>query len=127
MFCNDLEKMKEFYSSILKLDLIWESAKDIAFKINDHQLSITFDKKYRSPSLDFSIQPGWVGGSAPRISWSIECDQEDFIQIVRNAKKKGIPSYYERPNWKGYWSFPILDPMNQTIEITCTKEDILFE
>lgn len=127
MFCNDLEKMKKFYSSILGLQLIWDSPEDIAFKIKDHQLSIAFDKNYHPLSPDFSIQPGWAGGTEPRISWSIECDEDDFSQIVRTAIENDVPSYYERPNWKGYWSFPVLDPMNQTIEITCTKEDLAFE
>lgn len=30
------------------------------------------------------------------------------------------PEFCLQPGWEGYWSFPVLDPMMQTIEITAT-------
>ncbi|MGG0719578.1 VOC family protein [Robertmurraya massiliosenegalensis] len=124
IFCNDLAKMKWFYTEILHLDLIWDSTNTLAFKIGDHQLSIDFHEYYTPFASGFSIQPGWQGGTEPRISWSLECDKEDFIQIVHSATRHEIPTYYHIPKWNGYWSFPILDPMNHTIEITCTEKSI---
>ncbi|MBU9712313.1 VOC family protein [Evansella tamaricis] len=124
IFCNDLERMKWFYTKILHLNLIWDSKTSIAFKIGEHQLSIEFNENFNILSSKFSNQPGWEGGTEPRTGWSLECDKEDFIEIVNSAIMNEIPAYYNEPNWKGYWSFPILDPMNNTIEITCTAEDI---
>nr|WP_269432608.1 VOC family protein [Bacillus sp. FJAT-18017] len=121
MFCNDLEKMKWFYSDILQLKLIWDDKGSIAFKIGEHQLSIKYNEEFIPPSNKFSIQPGWKGGTEPRIGWSIECDEEDFNKVVNSVLTNDITKYNNKPIWKGYWSFPILDPMNNTIEITCTE------
>lgn len=126
IFCNDLEKMKWFYTEIVHLNLIWDSKESIAFKIGEHQLSIDFNENFDPPTADFAIQPGWIGGSQPRTSWSLECDKDDFNEIFRSVRSNEITLYYTEPEWvgNGYWSFPILDPMNNTIEITCTEKDI---
>ncbi|MEC5423541.1 hypothetical protein QGM71_08555 [Virgibacillus sp. C22-A2] len=116
--------MKWFYSDILQLNLIWDDKGSIAFKIGAHQLSIEYNAEYNQPSNKFSIQPGWKGGTEPRIGWSLECDREDFNDIVHSILSNQIPKYYFEPKWKGYWSFPVLDPMNNTIEITCTEKNI---
>lgn len=63
--------MKWFYESILGLDLIWDKDDGIAFRIGDHQLSITYHEDFIVPSASFAMQPGWQGGIQPRISWSI--------------------------------------------------------
>lgn len=122
LFTNDLASMKWFYESLLGLELIWEVENDIAFMISDHQLSIEFHKDFVIPSPQFAIQPGWQGGTQPRTSWSIEYDPTSFKKIVRLLTKNDVMSYYTEPQWNGYWSFPVLDPMNNTIEITCSKK-----
>lgn len=124
LFCNDLKKMKWFYSDILQLNLIWDDEGSIAFKIGEHQLSIDYNEDFNPPSSKFAIQPGWQGGTEPRIGWSLECDREDFNDIVHSILSNQIPRYFIEPKWKGYWSFPVLDPMNHTIEITCTEKDL---
>ena len=124
MFSNDMVKMKWFYTEILHLNLIWDSTNSIAFKIGEHQLSIDFNQDFNPLSSNFSIQPGWEGGTEPRTGWSLECDKEDFNEIYYSVISNEIPKYYNEPKWKGYWSFPILDPMNNTIEITCTEKNI---
>lgn len=124
LFCNDLDRMKEFYLDVLRLKLIWEGEETIGFKIGDHQLSIQFHPVYQPPTPAFSIQPGWQGGTEPRTSWSLECDVEDFNEIVQNVISHDVPTYFPGPTWKGYWSFPVLDPMNNTIEITCTATEL---
>jgi hypothetical protein len=123
MFCNDLQMMKWFYQEILHLELIWESDRSIAFRIEDHQISIDYHKDHYPFSSNYAIQPGWEGGTEPRISWSLECDRTDFEEIIQSAKNSDVSSFFSKPEWKGYWSFPILDPMNNTIEITCTEAD----
>ena len=124
IFCNDLEKMKWFYSDILQLNLIWDDKDSIAFKIGEHQLSIDYNEKFKPPSNKFSIQPGWEGGTVPRTGWSLEFEKEDFNKVVDFLLRNDITKYYNKPIWKGYWSFPVLDPMNNTIEITCNEKSI---
>jgi catechol 2,3-dioxygenase-like lactoylglutathione lyase family enzyme len=122
IFCNDLDKMKWFYADILHLNLIWDGEGSIAYKIGEHQLSISFNEDFNPPSNKFSIQPGWEGGTEARIGWSLECDKEDFNKVVNSIISNEIPIFYKEPRWNGYWSFPVLDPMNNTIEITCPED-----
>ena len=110
IFCNDLAKMKWFYSDILQLILIWDDKSSIAFKIGEHQLSIDYNEEFNPPSNKFSIQPGWEGGTEPRIGWSLECDKEDFKKILNSVLINDITKYHNKPIWKGYWSFPTVGP-----------------
>lgn len=117
--------MERFYSEVLGLDLIWKSDTDIAYMINGHQLLISLDEELVKGEEIFAKQPGWEGGSASRTSWSIEYDAPDFVQIIETCKgKPDIITRHDEAKWEGYWSFPILDPMNNTIELTCTIEDL---
>ena len=122
--CNDLDKMKTFYSDVLGLNCIWQSEETLAYQIGDHQLSIRLQPAMNTPEQEFSIQEGWEGGTSVRPSWSLECDQDSFSSIIKRAIENGIPSSFPEPKWVGYWSFPILDPMNNTIEITCPDKDL---
>jgi catechol 2,3-dioxygenase-like lactoylglutathione lyase family enzyme len=63
MVCNDLQTMKWFYQEILHLELIWESDRSTAFKIEDHQISIEYHKDHYPFSSNYAIQPGWEGGN----------------------------------------------------------------
>ena len=123
LFTNNIEEMKLFYQSVLGLELIWDETDDIAFKIGDHQLSVTFHKEFVVPSAHFAIQPGWQGGTHPRTSWSIAYDASSFKNTVKKLSENRVKSYYRTPQWKGYWSYPVLDPMNNTIEITCSDSN----
>lgn len=125
LVCNDLHAMKSFYSEILRLEQIWEDATALAYRIGDHQLSVLLDERVVRPEPDFAVQPGWSGGTAPRTSWSLECDAPDFVQIVAAAKAAGVATYRSEPSWVGYWSFPLLDPMHNTLEVTCTVAELV--
>lgn len=121
MFCNDLKAMKKFYQDLLQLDVIWDTKESIAFQIGEHQLSIEYHKDFHPPSSEFSIQPGWKGGTQPRTGWSISFDKKTFTETVQRLKNSEVQGYFSEPEWKGYWSYPVLDPMNNTMEITCTE------
>lgn len=126
IFTDDIEKMKWFYGDLLGLELIWNQDDDIAFKILDHQFSIKYHKDFRGQAPKFAIQPGWQGGTEPRTSWSINFDAVSFEKTVNLLVHHNIESYFQEPQWKGYWSFPVLDPMNNTIEITCSDSDYKY-
>lgn len=40
LFTNNMSETEKIYSEILALELIWDEEDDIAFNINNHQLSI---------------------------------------------------------------------------------------
>ena len=121
MFCDDIASMKRFYRDMLALELIWEREDHIAFQIGEHQLSIQYHREFTPPSPAFSIQPGWQGGEVPRTGWSIGYDRKVYFDIVERLREYGAYGYFSEPQWKGYWSFPVLDPMHNTIEITCAE------
>ena len=123
-FCNDLGAMKRFYGGVLQLDQIWEDESSIAYKIGDHQLSFTLDASLPKAEAEYAFQPGWQEGKAHTTSWSMACDKQDFLEIVEAANQQGLKSYFGAPRWVGYWSFPLLDPMNATVEITCEEQDL---
>lgn len=77
-----------------------------------------------TPEPAFAIQEGWEGGTSCRPSWSLACDKDSFSNIVARSIEKEITSYHPAPKWVGYWSFPLLDPMHNTIEITCPDETL---
>lgn len=124
LFTNNMSETKKFYSEILALELIWDEEDDIAFNINNHQLSIQYHKDFKKASPLFSIQPGWKGGVAPRTSWSIAFESNEYNQVIARLQKESVKTYHSVPQWVGYWSFPVLDPMNNTIEITCSEYEI---
>lgn len=122
-WCNNIEAMRVFYKDILGLDLIWDTPEFIAFKVGDHQLSFQLDETLSASEPVFADQPGWKGGTTHRTSWSLECDRVAFDEIVNRSLIAGVPSYRSEPQWVGYASFVLLDPMNETLEITCTEPE----
>ncbi len=124
LFCDDLSAMKRFYGEVLGLDQVWDDGRSLAYMIGDHQLSITADARARPAVGAFAIQPGWIGGTEARTSWSLECDPADFKRVVSAAKHVGATAFRDRPEWVGYWSFPLLDPMGNTVEVTCAVEEL---
>lgn len=122
MFTHDLAASKSFYADTLGLDLIWDEADLIAFNIDGHQLSFQLDEDYKVEEAAFSKQLGLQGGVLPKVSGSIAYDQGKFAEVVEQLLAKDTIAFLDQPQWVGYWTFPVLDPMNQTIEITCTDE-----
>lgn len=122
LHCTDLNKMREFYTDLILLPEIYyaytSDEKVVAYKCDALQLSIHESQANFAPIHDWSIQPGWTGGENYRISWSIECQKEDYYLIVSNVKNSGVCCFYTDPKWKGYWSFPVKDPMGNTVELT---------
>ncbi|GEN49416.1 VOC family protein [Alkalibacterium pelagium] len=125
IYTDNIKEMKKFYTSLLGLDLIWDETDSIAFKIGSHQFSIIYHESFEIPSAHFAMQPGWEGGTYPRTSWSLDYDSTNFIKVIRQLSANGVRSYYAAPQWNGYWSYPVLDPMNNTIEVTCTDADYI--
>ncbi len=124
LFCVDLEAMRDFYGGVLGLEQIWDDGRSLAYRIGDHQLSITQHDGVEPAPEGYAVQPGWDGGTEPRTSWSLECDPQDFSAVVASARAHGTPAYRPEPTWVGYWSYPLLDPMNNTIEVTCTVREL---
>lgn len=123
LYTDNIKEMRKFYGSLLGLDLIWDEIDNFAFKIGTHQLSIICHEAFELPSAHFAMQPGWEGGTHPRTSWSLDYDSINFKKVIRQLSENGVRSYYATPHWSGYWSYSVLDPMNNTVEVTCTDTE----
>jgi hypothetical protein len=82
------------------------------------QLTVTFSSDAASVS-GWARQLGWEGGDASTPSWGFEVDQDEFRRVVEATRSaKTVLTRFAEPQWVGYWSFPVKDPMGYTVEIT---------
>ncbi|MCB1188163.1 VOC family protein [bacterium] len=67
----------------------------------------------------WSMQPGWDGGTVPGLSWSVVVRNEDLPQVIARLREMGSQAFHEKPQWcqDSYWSFPVQDPMGNTVEV----------
>lgn len=75
------------------------------------------------PVREWSTQLGWEGGLVAEPSWGFEFGLNDFRRVVEAALAEGVASRFPEPRWVGYWSFPIRDPMGNTVEITAVENE----
>lgn len=119
MYCNDIASMRWFYSQLVQLDEIYfEEDVTVAYKCDELQFTIFQAEQKLATSVGWAKQPGWSGGALAKISWSIECDKETFFSTIARLKDAGVSCYHSEPQWQGYWSYPVLDPAGNTVEIT---------
>ena len=118
--CVDLDAMRHFYSTLLALDEIYHSDDDgmVAYDCDGLQFSI-FQSVDAGPHPEgWAIQPGWSGGTGSQVSWSVELGEAEFEAAVRRLQEGGVFALHEKPVWVSYWSFPVRDPMGNTVEVT---------
>ena len=122
---NDVAASREFYSTLIGLDQIWDEVDDVAYRIDGRvQFSIRYDQT--AAVIDgWSFQPGWVFGlgvepipSSSSVSWSVALSPEAFNSAVTRLQDAGTTSLRPEPFWVGYWSYVVKDPMGQTVEIS---------
>jgi catechol 2,3-dioxygenase-like lactoylglutathione lyase family enzyme len=127
IFCNDVAGMRHFYSYILGLEeVFYAPGKEGGLAYNCDGLQFTiFPAPNPSPvSTEWHIQPGWQGGVLPAPSWSIVSQSsEAFTAALVRIAEAGIPTYFESPQWLGYWSFPVKDPMGNTVELNLPMDE----
>lgn len=130
LYCNDVKKMKEFYTDLLGM-------KETYFQ-NDEQYGVfCFDSEglevmfFRVSGNPLPVATAWASqpaddGTFEFTSWAIQVGEEDFNNIVERIKNDlEIPKRSGRPNWRvnSYWGINIQDPMGNTIELfTIPKE-----
>jgi len=112
--------MRSFYTDLLQLDeVFFDENTSLAYKCDKLQFTI-FQVQHNLPEIKgWGIQPGWSGGMHPSTSWSVECGKDTFSPAVKRLQQAGVMSYYYEPQWFGYWSYPVRDPVGNTVEITC--------
>ena len=117
--CSELPAMRRFYTDLVGLDEVYHSEEDrsVAYDCDGLQFSI-FETELAVPSIGWATQPGWAGGTSALASWSVHLDDEPFHAAVARLQAAGVESFHEAPQWVNYWSFPVTDPMGNTVELT---------
>lgn len=118
--CADLAAMRVFYSTLIGLDEIYHSDEErsVAYRCESLQFSITEHPDAMPDEGDWAVQPGWRGGTAAAASWSVELDEPAFRSAVQRLIDAGVEARHAEPQWVSYWSFPVRDPMGNTVEVT---------
>ncbi|MBN2083154.1 VOC family protein [bacterium] len=123
LLCNDVEAMRGFYTDLLGMqetnymnepEMGWlcYAFGDIEFMFFRAENTLPVPDKYAS-------QPGWPGGELEVPSWSVLIPEEDFAATVQALINAGVPTFAAKPMFclDNYWSFPVLDPMGNTVEV----------
>lgn len=116
--CDDLPAMRRFYGELIGLDEIWFGDGMVAFDCGGLQFTVFECNTAERVVAGWARQPGWEGGEAAAVSWSAEMTAESFAAAVGRLGTVGVDARWPEPRWVGYWSFPVRDPMGNTVELT---------
>jgi len=120
--CNDLETMRHFYSELLGMtETSYREGPQgwLVYKCGDLEFML-FPSGYEIPVIEgWGMQPGWEGGTVEGISWSVDVGADSFRDTVRRLIDGGVDCFSDKPMWcqDAYWSFPVRDPMGNTVEV----------
>ncbi len=119
LMCNDVSAIKAFYGDALKLKTI--GSPEEGYLDVDIGIHLTYFKgDYELPvQKDWAWQPGYQGGSANVMSWTIKFSEADFRNIVTSLKTQKVEHLKELPEWRlnSYWGLTVKDPMGYTVEL----------
>lgn len=117
----DLEWARDFYTNVLGLNEIYFSDKEqsVGYQVGSVQITIS-QHAGAGHAEGWSSQLGWVGGTSSHPSWGFHLESEPFREAVERSRRRRAEVYRAEPLWIGYWSFPVKDPMGNTVEISST-------
>jgi catechol 2,3-dioxygenase-like lactoylglutathione lyase family enzyme len=121
--CNDIDAVREFYTNTLGMveqsymnDEEWGW---LMYQSEGMQIVIMRAETEVPVHKEWAPQPGWGGGELPIPSWSIHVPEKKFNGMVEKLISGGYELYEPKPMWAqdSYWSFPVKDPMGNTVEV----------
>lgn len=121
LHCSDLEQARRFYSTVLGLSEIYFSADEesVGYQAGSMQLTIG-EHDHARLGVDWARQLGWSEGISAEPSWGFQLEADQFHAAVERMRADGVNARFEEPKWVGYWSFPVMDPMGNTVEVSAT-------
>jgi len=122
-YCNDVDEVREFYTNTL--GMIEQSYMNdeewgwLMYQSDGLQIVIMRAPQEVPVHEEWAPQPGWGGGELPIPSWSIHVPEAKFAGIVKQLNDGGYKVHDTKPMWAqdSYWSFPVKDPMGNTVEV----------
>ena len=126
LHATDMEDMRSFYKDALGCREIHYRAQDddgygwSVFDMGSFQLMV-HPGSTAQPQTGWCIQPGWQGGTVQGMSWSLVVSPASFAGCVARLREMKARSFHGKPQWcqDSYWSFPVQDPMGNTVEVHC--------
>ena len=108
---------------MLGLAEIYESddGSTVAFRVDGLQITISHHDDVAAVG-GWSRQLGWDGGLGSAPSWGFELAPDEFRAAVDRVADSRVSGWFDAPQWVGYWSFPVRDPMGNTVELSCADE-----
>jgi len=124
LHCSDLERARRFYSNVLGLPEIYFSADEgsVGYQAGSLQLTIGHHD-HAQLRTDWARQLGWSEGTSAEPSWGFHLEADQFHEAVERTRAGGVKARFEEPRWVGYRSFPVMDPMGNTVEVSATDRD----
>lgn len=116
---SNLDAMRRFYTELLGLEEVWfAAAEGVAYDCAGLQFTILHDPE-AAAAEGWATQPGWTGDTVGAISWSVVLSEPAYRKAVAElSAEPGIRLLHQVPQWVGYWSFPVTDPMGNTVELS---------
>lgn len=120
--CNDLAAMRHFYGDLLGMtEVSYREGPEgwLVYQCAGFQFMIFPSGQELPVPEGWGMQPGWEGGSVEGVSWSVDVGADNFRPTVRGLIDDGVESFSPEPIWcqNSYWSFPVRDPMGNTVEV----------
>ena len=126
----DIDAMRHFYSELVGMKEVSymndENFGWLCYQSDGFQLMFfRANSENTKPTDDWTWQPGYGGGPYEGISWAIEYPEEEFKSTFRKMVDADVRALWETPQWfqESYWSFPVMDPMGNTIELFWTPSE----
>jgi hypothetical protein len=122
--CNDVDKMRFFYTELLGFqELGYKKGAFVDYKFKETTIMFSAKEDIFSDMKSYSDRH--QNGSEP-ISWSIEVEEDLFPELLNKLCKSGVKTLQKVPAWNhdGFWSFSVLDPMGNNIQIYMEPKNI---
>jgi catechol 2,3-dioxygenase-like lactoylglutathione lyase family enzyme len=119
LYTEDLREMRRFYGVLIGLkEVFFAPSQALAYDFGAIQLTLFNSKSPLTPIAEWARQPGWAGGRANIVSWSLQLAAPQFRAAVARLRGAAVPCFHDKPQWVGYWSFPVRDPNGHTVELS---------
>lgn len=117
---RDLSQMRDFYHGAVGLEeRFFSPEKGLAsYNCGGFQVTIFADPGAPLSPEGWATQPGWSGDTVAALSWSVELYGDEFRDAVAAVTTGAYETLRSAPKWVGYWSFPVKDPMRNTVELS---------
>ena len=119
--CTDISLMRTFYSDILKLDESFysEEYKHLVYKLSvSPEITMVIMESVEAQSnTKWDNGPVFREGSGYGLSFTLRVEDMDEFRTIVEAIRGNYDHFYPTPQWVGYWSFMVKDPMGLSIDV----------